>query len=74
MTEEMSPYVSLSLLLDKVSFVHRLLPVLNCDYVAGGMAVPVPGHLEEGVDGEVVHLVYDFKSLDKIPPHSSIFQ
>ena len=66
--------------LDKVLIVQHViphLPGLNCNFVPGGMTVPFPSHLEEGVDGEVVHLVYNFESLtpkelaDKTPGFSA---
>ena len=69
--------VPLSLLLHKVPVVHPILllrgvPRHDGDLPACGVTVSLLGHLEEGLDGEVVNLVDDLKGLNKVAPHPPV--
>ena len=79
MTEEIPPYVRSSLLLHKVLVVDPLLlfrgdPRNDGDLVAGCMAVPVLGRLEELVHGKIVYLVDNLEGLDEVTPHPPILK
>ena len=77
LTEEVPPYIAITFLLHNVSIVHplflrRLGSDYDCSSVAGGVIVPVLGHLEECVDRKIVNVVHDLECLNDITPHSSI--
>ena len=79
MTEEIPPQVPIGLLLHKVLITDSFLllrgdPRYDGDLSACGVTVSALGHLEEGVDFEVVNLVDDLIGLNEVAPHPPIFQ
>ena len=66
LTEKVLPYVQLDLFLHQVFVAHNLVFGSNANCVASVVLMPVPGHIEEGVDWEVVDLVDNLESLYEI--------